>query len=606
MKELNTQFYRLSIENGSVRHIKSGNTEIVRMIYSAVRDENWETIIPEIISEKITESNSGFKVETTVNYQKDDIKFKAFYKITGNENKLIFELDGTAKSTFLTNRIGFCVLHPIKECAGKTCTVYHPDESFENIVFPELISPEQPMVNISRLAWKPGENLHAELTLTGDIFETEDQRNWTDASYKTYCRPLSLPFPFEIKNGEKVKQKIVLEINGASEIETLNEIISFRVNSNRRFKMPETGVCSTSRKEPVDFSEVEILKQVQFQHLRAELKLFEKDFISNFIRANAESDILGIPLFLVLYFSLNAESELASFKMAIEKHKPVVKYIMIVGENHLPNNFVFYKISNDLRELFPNAKIGTGVNAYFAELNRNRPKTKNADFVSFAVCPQVHAFDNISLTENMEALSYVVESSKKLFADKPVFISPVTLKQRFNVVATTAGPKPKPGELPSQVDTRQNSVFAAQWLTGSLKFLAQSGASLVTLFETAGWRGFIQGNYNPPTQDKFKAKKGDIFPVFKLLKEFEGFDEVVFSESIKPLELEGIVLSTKNDRLSGKILLLNFNSDEKSIKLEGIVEILSTNSVFTNENIKTKNDHIIIPGESVVKIEIKL
>ena len=30
---------------------------------------------------------------------------------------------------------------------------------------------------------------------TGDVFEMEDQRNWTDASFKTYCTPLRQPFP---------------------------------------------------------------------------------------------------------------------------------------------------------------------------------------------------------------------------------------------------------------------------------------------------------------------------------------------------------------------------------------------------------------------------
>ena len=606
MTELNTGFYKLIFENGFVRHIKSVDTEIFRIIYSTVRDENWETIIPEIISEKITENNDGFIIETIFKYQKTAIEFEATYKITGNENILIFEMDGQAKMTFLTNRIGFCVLHPIKECAGKTCTVFHPDESFEDVEFPEFISPDQPMKNISRLVWYPCENMKAKLTFSGDIFEMEDQRNWTDTSYKTYCRPLSLPFPYEIKKGEKVRQKIVLEINGESKTEDLHRFVSLEIDKNRRFNLPDIGVCSTSRKEPVEYPEAEILKQVPFQHLRAELKLYEKNFNRILRRAIDESDILDLPLFLVLYFSASFESELETFKKAIKKRKTIVKYILIVGENHLPNDFYFDKISDDLRKMFPKAKIGTGVNAYFAELNRNRPKTKNADFVSFAVCPQVHAFDDNSLIENMEAQFYAVDSAKKLFPGKPVFVSPITLKQRFNVVATTFETKPKSGELPLQVDIRQNSVFAAQWLTGSLKFLSQSGASLVTLFENVGWRGFFQGNYNPPLKDKFNAKIGDIFPVFNLLKEFEGFDEVVFSESNTPLELEGVVLSNKNERLKGKILLSNFSKEEKRIRLEGIAEIFDINSVFSPESIKTENNEILIPGETVVKIVIKL
>ena len=43
--------------------------------------------------------------------------------------------------------------------------------------------------------------LMAEVRFEGETFEMEDQRNWTDASYKTYCTPLSLPYPVEVKEG---------------------------------------------------------------------------------------------------------------------------------------------------------------------------------------------------------------------------------------------------------------------------------------------------------------------------------------------------------------------------------------------------------------------
>ena len=38
--------------------------------------------------------------------------------------------------------------------------------------------------------------------MEGDTWETEDHRNWTDASFKTYSRPLSLPYPYAIAKGE--------------------------------------------------------------------------------------------------------------------------------------------------------------------------------------------------------------------------------------------------------------------------------------------------------------------------------------------------------------------------------------------------------------------
>lgn len=44
------------------------------------------------------------------------------------------------------------------------------------------------------------------------MFETEDQRNWTDASFKTYGTPLDRPFPVAVSPGEEVHQRVRLVI----------------------------------------------------------------------------------------------------------------------------------------------------------------------------------------------------------------------------------------------------------------------------------------------------------------------------------------------------------------------------------------------------------
>jgi hypothetical protein len=49
------------------------------------------------------------------------------------------------------------------------------------------------------------------LSFIGDVFETEDQRNWTDASFKTYSTPLSRPFPVSVAAGTVVRQSVLLE-----------------------------------------------------------------------------------------------------------------------------------------------------------------------------------------------------------------------------------------------------------------------------------------------------------------------------------------------------------------------------------------------------------
>ncbi|NBX47320.1 MAG: hypothetical protein EBT22_09070, partial [Chloroflexi bacterium] len=97
-----------------------------------------------------------------------------------------------AHRDFATNRSGFVVLHPIDGIAGSPLTVRHSDGHTEATHFPETISPSQPVFDISGLAHEVG-GVQVDLSFEGEVFEMEDQRNWIDASYKTYCRPIARP-----------------------------------------------------------------------------------------------------------------------------------------------------------------------------------------------------------------------------------------------------------------------------------------------------------------------------------------------------------------------------------------------------------------------------
>jgi hypothetical protein len=123
----------------------------------------------------------------------------------------------------------------------------------------------------------------------------------------------------------------------------------------------------------------------------------------------------------------------------------------------------------------PAAKIGGGTNAYFAELNRARPPVDALDLVCYSLNPQVHASDNASLVENLEAQAATVRGARRFAGTLPIAVGPITLRPRFNPNATGPGPETAPGALPPQVDVRQMSLFGAGWTLGSLKALSLGG-----------------------------------------------------------------------------------------------------------------------------------
>src|SRR5271165_7268089 len=93
--------------------------------------------------------------------------------------------------------------------------VSHVDGRESDTRFPRVISPSQPVFDIRALSHEVASGLWATCRMEGDAFEMEDQRNWTDASYKTYVRPLALPWGYTLVNGSRHEQSVRLSFAGA-------------------------------------------------------------------------------------------------------------------------------------------------------------------------------------------------------------------------------------------------------------------------------------------------------------------------------------------------------------------------------------------------------
>src|SRR6185369_17186612 len=136
----------LAYEAGDLRYIRLGEREVIRRIYAAVRDRNWDTVSGEISNLKLESASRSFRAAYTSEHRLNEIHFVWQAEILGAADGTIrFSFDGEARSTFLRNRIGFCVLHPIRECAGAGCRVEYVDGSSAAAAFPTLVAGDQPV-----------------------------------------------------------------------------------------------------------------------------------------------------------------------------------------------------------------------------------------------------------------------------------------------------------------------------------------------------------------------------------------------------------------------------------------------------------------------------
>lgn len=551
-----------------LRYIRLGRREILRGIYAAVRDHNWDTINPCVSEVELQEEAGGFVLGFAVECRGGGVDFGWRGRIEGGaDGRLRFGFSGQAQGGFRRNRIGFCVLHP-PVCAGRPVRLTFSDGSRDNGAFPVEISPHQPFMDLAAIAHQVEGGVWAEVRFAGDVFETEDQRNWTDASYKTYCTPLALPFPVEVAAGERVEQAVELRVTGDLPPDSAAADGPVHFSAGQAVPLSPLGLGSASHGRRLSEREVRLVRALNPAHLRVDLRLTDPSYRQVLARAAAEAQDLGVSLQAAVFVDDGAEAQLRDLVAVLAEGRPPIGAWLVFHEGEKSTTRRWVETARTILASYdPEIPLGAGSDAYFTELNRERPPADALDFVSYSINPQVHAFDDDSLVETLEAQALTVDSARRFCAGRPVHVGPVTLCPRFNPNATGPEAPPPPGEPPPQVDARQLSLLAAGWTLGSVKYLALGGAAGITYYETSGWRGVVQGDMPPPLPAKFPAAAGAVFPLYHVLADIGEFAGGLLLPLVtdRPLEAEALLLEHGGRR---RALVANLGPGECAVELE--------------------------------------
>jgi D-apionolactonase len=602
------------LENGDLRYVRAGEVEVVRRLYMAVRNRNWDTIEPRYTSFEVEDRGDAFTVRFTAEHVKDDVDFAWQGTIEGAAGGTIaFTMDGAPRANFLRNRIGFCVLHP-SDLAGEAAEVETPDGTVRG-EFPRRISPHQPFVDMVAIGHAAGPHARFEIRFEGDLFEMEDQRNWTDASYKTYSTPLRIPYPVEVKAGERIVQKVTLSLTGTPAVAAAGGAApDLEVGTAPVATLPPIGLGVASHALPLTEEEVARLRTLKPAHLWRDLDLGAEGWEDRLGGGSAQAAALGAGLELSV---VAAPGDGGFERLAAVLRDLTVPVLRVFLFQPVSEPIVFPRhdlettpeVMARAREAFARegvaARLGGGSRAYFTELNRaqNLPLDQ-MEVVTYTITPQIHAFDNLSLVETLSAQAETVASARAIAGDLPLAVGPITLKQPFNPNATAPPPKPGPDELPPEVDPRQLSLFGAGWTLGSIHRLAEAGVASVSFYETTGWRGVIERAENLTRRHLFPSRPGQLFPhfhVFAALVDFAG-GELLPVTLRDPLATEALAVRA-GDR--ARILVANFEDAPRTVALRAPLAEASVRTLDeTNiEEATTNVDHLRAAGGMTVATE---
>ena len=520
------------LENGQLRYIALNGVEVLRGTAFLVRDQNWGTYAPQIDSLSVTEGAGRFTVEYKALCADANQRLAYEARISGSsDGVLTFDAVATPETDFVTNRAGFVVLHPAW-LAGQRLKVVHVDGRETETIFPARISPSQPVFDIRALAHEAAPGLWATCRMEGDAFEMEDQRNWTDASYKTYVRPLALPWGYTLAKGSRHEQSVHLSFSGntAGRGEKSNTAITIELGRDLSMCMPELGVALPHDEIEVASAAVDAMRVMKPRFLVCHADMRDSAALSEFERIRQAGEATGAKMVIevVVPDEADAIASLEPVATAAKRARLEIDAVVVSSASDLkswqpgaqrPEKPTVQDIAAAARAAFPGTKLGGGMLSTFTELNRKRPKAALFDFITHTTCSIVHAADDRSVMETLETLPAIIGSAKAMIDEKPYRIGPSAIAARMNPYGKGVADNPANGRVClTNRDPRQRGLFNAAWTLGYVAACAYGGVTSVAMGAATGPLGFVHHRAADRPQPYFDAINGPaVYPAFHVM-----------------------------------------------------------------------------------------
>jgi len=574
----------LVLSDGAIRGLSWHETEVVRGIACPVRDANWATHTSVLADEKIAESPNEFEISQIRLVADGALRVNLVFK-GHSDGTFIATTEMSARDEFITNRAGFTLLHPLRDVVGTPLGIIHPDGSVTSSRFPVLISPEQVAAGIAGLRYCVN-GIDTEITFQGEVFEMEDQRNWGDASFKTYCRPLSLPIPYQLDAGEILRQEIHVRIAGtptgnvagatARPADTLQlqpgagtvPQIAVAIDDGT---IPDHAAQACARVMNPRILQLRVTPETALRVCQCASKL-------------AFSRPAEIELEIIVPAAGDPELSIASVAAECKKASLPVTRVLALPESYLrsyqpagpwPVGPAPQDLLEHARRSFPGAEIGSGVLTYFTELNRCRPATAMCDYIGHGVTAITHAADDRSVVEILEGLSHIYRSAGALAGQRDYRLGLVAIGMRSNPYGSGVMDNSLQNRIAmAGADPRQRGLFAAAWAVGAVAATEGHKVSSLALSALAGPFGAIhrQEAWAQPGYQE----SGMVYPIFHVLR----FMSVMGGAPRLSMRSagNGIAGVASQDHSGIRLIIANLGTDVSRVRLSHEAEIRSLNA----------------------------
>ncbi|AOW14685.1 hypothetical protein LPB72_05065 [Hydrogenophaga crassostreae] len=581
---------------GSVRNLRWRGVEVIRGIAYLLRDTSWGTAPCKVDGFEVDQTPDQFVAHFVLTMQLGEGTLRASASVRGDASgHFEFKVDAVTDLAMSTNRCGLVVLHPAA-AANAPLDIEHTDGAIETSCFPAHISPGQVAFNIRRLRHEPLPGLSVDCRLEAELphdplgkFEMEDQRNWSDASFKTYVASLLDPWPYALEAHRHYVQQVSVSVVDSRVVDQPGDQTSTRLprvvmGSATGHRMAAIGLgvpLHLHRMTPAENRAVLTLKPVwlvaeadasQASELQTQLAALYR--LAQACKALVQLDVIcptdEKPE--VIAARVVVACQLAGLEPAAVRACPAPYLKSYQPSDHWPEGPGLDAYATAFAEAFPHASVGGGMLTYFTELNRKRQAPASLDFIGHTTTPLVHAADDVSVMQTHEALASITASVRAIWPDLAYRLGPVTIGMHRNPYGAHTAENPARQRVAmAPDDPRHQAAFGAAWLVGYAASVQQAGIEVLSFLHTHGVSG--------PTlrEDMPRWEPGACVPAWRVLHQLvRASGCCLHGLSGLPDQVAGLAwVSTKGTR---HLLLANLGAEPLQASLEGswMVSDLST------------------------------
>jgi D-apionolactonase len=505
---------RCAFEGGAIRTLMWHDVEILRGVSYLLRDRDWGTAPSTIECCEVEQGADSFRLNFTLRMVLPEGALLAKATVQGCANgNFSFHVNAHSENLLSTNRCGFVVLHPAS-AAGVPLQIEHTDATVEESFFPKHISPGQVAFNIRRLRHSPVVGLDVDCVLQADLphdpkgtFEMEDQRNWSDASFKTYVASLLDPWPYVLQAGTSYAQSVNIGVNDCREAQSVS------VNTLVHDGVITLGAATGKVMPPIGLGVPLGLATLLDDERQCVLALKPPYLVAEIDEADDAGLASQLAAILALSKACGARVQLdvicAEAQTPEATAQRVAQACLQVGlapdairacpaaylQSYQPSGpwpqcASLEDHARAFSRSFPAARIGGGMLTYFTELNRKRQSADSLAFVGHTTCPLVHAADDASVMQTHEALASIVDSVRNIWPSLAYRLGPVTLGMQRNPYGSSVAANPERVRMAmAQDDPRHHAAFGAAWIAGYAAAVIDQGLELLSFNHSHGISG---------------------------------------------------------------------------------------------------------------------